>query len=262
MPPHKELHYFGTASWHPLALLALSPKPQNRHWRLLLDERLRALWKGEAPQYLNWYFRYIFFPRSDAWYSSLFRPADGQLSGEISPEYARLPEQTVRRIHAMLPELKIIYLLRDPIERAWSQAAKYFSARGSGGLDEAPREEVQRFLARPGTLRHSSYASNLEVWERYFPRHQIFVGFYDQLVEDPGSLLVDIYRFLGLEDSEELIPEAVRARHNARSYTAVNPEFSRTLAPRLKAEIERIHERFGNRYTEAWRERAHRALAS
>ena len=35
MPPHKELHYFGAASWHPLALLALSPRHENRRWRLM-----------------------------------------------------------------------------------------------------------------------------------------------------------------------------------------------------------------------------------
>ena len=42
-----------------------------------------------------------------------------------------------------MPNLRVIYLLRDPVERACSQAAKYFSARREGGLDKAQRAEVE-----------------------------------------------------------------------------------------------------------------------
>ena len=217
--------------------------------------------KREGALNLGWYLRYALLPRSDAWYGSLFRPGQAQLSGEISPEYACLGDETVRRIRALMPNLRVIYLLRDPVERAWSQAAKYFSARREGGLDKAPRAEVEAFLKRPGTLRHSSYSSNLGVWEGLFAKNQIFVGFYDQLVEDPRGLLVAIYRFLGVDDSDPHLPETLRAKHNARSYTGIDRQFAAQLASALEGEVERLHDRFDNRYTEAWLWRAREALS-
>ena len=56
------------------------------------------------------------------WYARQFRPAGGRLAGEASPSYALLPVRTIRLIRDLLPDLKLIYLMRNPVPRAWSHA--------------------------------------------------------------------------------------------------------------------------------------------
>lgn len=72
---------------------------------------------------LGWYIRFVFMPRTDRWYQSLFASAAGRIAGEVTAAYARLPTREIARIHAIMPEAKMIYILRNPIERTWSEAA-------------------------------------------------------------------------------------------------------------------------------------------
>src|SRR5262245_8764381 len=55
------------------------------------------------------------------WYRSLFVSSD-RVEGEITPAYAILPPRQVAEIAATFPDLRLIYILRNPIDRAWSSA--------------------------------------------------------------------------------------------------------------------------------------------
>lgn len=68
--------------------------------------------------YFDWYFY-----KSINWYCQYFKSAKKtQVTGEINPCYSTLSEKKIKLIHKMNPKLKIILLLRNPIDRAWSQA--------------------------------------------------------------------------------------------------------------------------------------------
>ena len=72
------------------------------------------------------------------WYAALFEN-DGaqQKQGEITPAYSVLPVEVSREIHAFSPRLRVIYVTRKPIERAWS-AALVALAMSEMTTDEAP----------------------------------------------------------------------------------------------------------------------------
>jgi hypothetical protein len=66
-----------------------------------------------------------------AWSDALARvSADGGLACDITPAYAMLDEATIRRVRTHAPEARLVMLLRDPVERAWSAARMAFARQG------------------------------------------------------------------------------------------------------------------------------------
>lgn len=263
MPPVKEIHYFDDPSPRRLIMRVFAdsrPRRKARLRRVLRTEGLvlRNL-RGERRL---WWLRYVFLRRRDHWYGALFSPGPGQIAGEVTPDYAPLEERVVARIHALMPRARIIYLLRNPIDRAWSQAAMYFSRYNHRSLHTIGDEEIKAFLVRGDVSKHANYVKNLQVWERFYSPPQIFVGFYEQLVRDPQALLREICQFLGVDSSDRFIPETADIKQNARPYPPIPDHFAHSLAQRFYEGIEQAHERFANSHTAGWVESAKRILES
>ncbi len=266
MPPAKELHYFDHPE--PASLLVQTCFAQRLSRRQRLRRKLwEGLWEIKWPPArwadLGWYMRYLVLPRSDGWYASLFSPGAGQIAGEVTPAYARLDQATVARVHALLPAARIIYLIRNPIDRIWSQAAMFFSYtyRGHRGIHAASDQAILKFVnVQSRALRNSDYIQTLDIWGNYYGEEQIFVGFFDQLVESPANLLRDILRFLDLPAGDAHIPDDVGRKVNARRYPPMSPQIKRQLARQQCENIEQLHRRFANRYTAAWLRDAQEAL--
>jgi hypothetical protein len=259
MPPVKELHYFDDPSVWPLVTRIFSDSQKGSRVRRHFSRQGRELVKLRLEHPL-WWLRFFCRRRTDHWYASLFSPGPGQLAGEVTPSYARLEEPVVARIHALLPRARIIYLLRNPIHQIWSHAAMHFSKYGHQGVHTVHEEKITTFLETRNVAQHSDYLQNLQVWERFYPPPQIFIGFLDQLAHEPRALLRDVYHFLGVESSDRFIPESVHVKRNARRYPPMPDQIARTLALRCHEQIEQLHQRFANRYTADWLESANRML--
>ncbi len=138
-------------------------------------------------------------------YESLFDAAPyGALLGESTPFYLW---DTVahKRIHAEIPDVKLIAVLRDPVTRAYSN---WTHLRGDG-LEPEPNFmravslEQQRVAAGYAPfwryLELGLYGRQLEHLLRLFPRNQVFVLRYRRLVDDTAKVLDEISAFLGVE---------------------------------------------------------------
>ena len=247
LPPVKELDYFTYSSSSPWLMLLLTGKPVQRLW---LQRLIRKAWRKKR-EHMGWFLRYLFLPHNDAWYASLFSANEGQIAGEMTPDYDILEPETVARIHALMPALKIIYLLRNPIERTWSQANR--------GVRQTLFKEnhmdsqvIQQFMESEEPHRRSDYFYNLQVWERFYPREQIFIGFFEQIEENPRQLVQDIYQFLGVDSSPHYIPDLLRKKRNAGHYSAIPDYWASHLAQRYHESLKLLHQRFDNRSTASW----------
>src|SRR4030095_2170645 len=69
----------------------------------------------------TWYKTYLFASRSAKNYIKLFSKPEGLISGDISPVYAVMPAKLVAKVAEASPTAKIIYLLRNPVDRKWSE---------------------------------------------------------------------------------------------------------------------------------------------
>ncbi|MDQ6697618.1 MAG: sulfotransferase domain-containing protein, partial [Actinomycetota bacterium] len=196
----------------------------------------------------------VAFDKPESWYRSNFatgarrRSASERLgqtvvTGEASPYYLFHPE-VPGRVAALKPEMKIIAVLRDPIERAWSHY-HHERARGFEDLDfEAALDAedgrlagAELVLAAPDgrhfSHQHHSYvargryAEQLKRWERHIPADQTLVLLSTDLQDDTEATMAGVHRFLGLTEE----PTATGRRWNKQS----NPELSDRVRDRLQA---------------------------
>ena len=123
------------------------------------------------------------------WYRSLFEaPQDGKRRGEITPAYAILPEDTIADIAELNPDVRIFYILRNPIERAWSSALMAVG-RAEMTFDEASDQWFIDHFRSSGSLRRGDYEACLRQWRSVFPPAQILVLPYETLRDKPLGLL-------------------------------------------------------------------------
>ncbi|GAA0851757.1 sulfotransferase family protein [Streptosporangium amethystogenes subsp. fukuiense] len=138
-------------------------------------------------------------------YEALFDAAPpGTLTGESTPFYLYdLAAQ--RRIRRTIPDARLIVVLRDPVERAHSNWTHLWSAglEPIGDVLEACAEEERRVAAGWAPFWHylglGRYGRQLEHLFTLFPREQVLVYRYRDLVDRPADTLDRICRFLGVE---------------------------------------------------------------
>ena len=219
--------------------------------RGILDLR----WLRGGAGELRWYARYLLGHRSDAWYRSLFAPAAGRTTGEITPRYSVLPDTAVAHAARVLPDARIVYLIRDPMERAWSNLK--MGADRYGAVESWSGEDLrERVLRRSGVIAMGRYLENLVRWERHFPPERILVGFFDEIADHPDRLLRRVYGFLGVDDAERHLPADLRASVNPGPPEPIPEELRRVLAEIYRDELAALRARFDNEYTKAWVETA------
>jgi hypothetical protein len=228
LPPVKELHYFDRLD---IKRTILSPKERRR----VGLKRLASL----DPWLINYWFR----TRDDDWYASLFRGAQakGLIAGEITPAYATLGEDLLRRIQRMNDKIKLIFVMRDPVDRAWSAVN---NAAKKGAADASTVEKSIERARESGAVARSAYADTIKRLEAVFPASQIHYCFFDDLRDKPKALTADVLSFLGVESVPKTplhLPQAVNVAAGSR---AVPLEFSREMAGDYLSMVQQLCRRF------------------
>lgn len=137
-------------------------------------------------------------------YRALFAPASpGQMTGEASPSYLRSP-LAAERIRAEIPGVKLIVMLRHPVERAYS-SYWFYAMEGverAATFEQALAEERLQPRRAPH-VRHFAlglYYGQLRHYLQYFPPEQIRVHLHEDWRGRPAAVLSDLFAFLGVDD--------------------------------------------------------------
>jgi Sulfotransferase domain len=146
---------------------------------------------------LNFFVANDGWPKGTAWYERHFEAAaDAVAVGEASPNYTKFPlfPGVPERIAKLIPEVRLIYLVRDPVERF-----------RSGYLDEVRRgrqhNPIESTLAsNPGYLAASKYAMQIEQFLEHFRRNQLLVITSEQLKRQRTATMRVVHDFLGVDD--------------------------------------------------------------
>ena len=250
MPREKELHYFDEKieqhGW--VFSRLIGKRPVDKRWRRQFGARLRKASKERSRQNLAWDLRYFFGRPDDGWYSSLFEQGRGRVTGEATPDYAILEEKTIAHVHGLMPDAKIIFMMRNPVERPWSAMEMRLRIRGHQVHEVKDRKFYRRFDNKGSRLR-THYLRTLESWGSYYPEEQVFVGFLEDVSFFPRELLRSLYEFLGVDPSVERA-DATRKIHSG-SRDTIPTRFAVFLARAYHEETRALHERFGG-YASFW----------
>jgi hypothetical protein len=184
MPPVKELHYLDqltrTKRFHP-------PRCGDGRDTSFLDsmENLSGRFYLDLESY-----------------GRLFQHKQTRLSGDISPAYSTLNDEIIERVVNHFPKLKVVFLARDPVERAWSQLSMGVRLGMINPFDTSDPDEVVRNLLNPGVLVRSHPSKIVARWKRYVRPEQFRVYFFDDLQKEPANLRHSILLFLGADPNK------------------------------------------------------------
>ena len=134
----------------------------------------------------------LYYERGVEWYRSYFpsEEAAGRFRaiGEVTPDYLASEEAPVR-IHQLLPECRLIAILRNPVEQAWSD----YRHRRRGRNE---RRDFATFIQDSAALGGGLYHRHLERYLARFRRDALLVLIYEELVRDPERELGRLTAFL------------------------------------------------------------------
>jgi hypothetical protein len=148
-------------------------------------------------------------------YAALFASKEPLLSGDITPGYSLLQDEIIERIVGYFPNLKVIFLARDPVERAWSHLSMWVRHKSIRPFDMADIDEVTRNLLRPEVLVRSCPSKIVARWRRYVRPDLFRVYFFDDLRRDPAALRRSILEFLGADPKKA--SGELTADHNSKA---------------------------------------------
>ena len=169
------------------------------------------------------------------WYLQHFKNTQKLKKGEATPSYSILPLQMIWFIKSIAPNMKIVFIMREPVERAWSEI-KHNHAEGLGyfGLlrDRKFIDIPEEYLVEGLTLNnfilaHSDYMGCINRWLSVFSRDQIYIGFYENMVKNPRKMLGEVFAFLGV--TEEVNWQGFR------SHEKINVGLEARIPSQLKA---------------------------
>jgi len=162
----------------------------------------------------------------------LYRPI---IRGEATASYAAMENDLIDEVVTLNPEIKVITMVRDPVERAWSHAKKDLVRKTGRSVEDVPADEFKAFFRDDYQLRCAAYVDNHERWRTRLGTGNLFVGFFDDVAERPARFLHDAMTFLGVRSDDRYVSDDVGEQINPTSGTSI-PEHYRTYLEALLAE--------------------------
>jgi hypothetical protein len=250
--------------------LVISPPKTGSTW-LADNVRCHPELFVPAKKEIKYFSSYCRWQNLD-WYCEHFRAGSWRIKGEASPSYCLLPRGIIQWIRALMPSLKLIYLMREPIGRAWSHAKHTFRYNEANfqsvacDIDDVPAALWQENVAHEWTLASGDYLGQLRRWLSVFPREQVYVGFYESLSSDPQELLTSIFDFLNVETDVDFsrfpLFERLHEGPNKDMPHGLQPFMHSLLRERTANLVKFLNRRFGLELPQEWRNTLEAGTAS
>ena len=167
---------------------------------------------------LNWY-RSLFPTLFSKWLVK--QKKQFAITGEDTPFYIWDPI-VAKRILKNLPKIKLIVLLRNPVDRAYSnyhlgvrsgtenlsfEDAIKLEIKRLEEINEESKSSIEKYAIRRSYLAKGFYADQLKIWFEIFNSNQLLIISTEDLKSNPQKVINKIYNFLEIPDNHKLIPE-------------------------------------------------------
>lgn len=185
-------------------------------------------------------------------YRRLFEPAGGRLTGDISPVYARLGVEEIRRVAPAFEGRPIFAIARDPVQRFWSAMSMYYRYRTFGDIDYGSLEAATMLFHDPLRSRQHFLTQVLDRWTAALGNNRVKIFFFDDIAERPEQTFRKVVDFIGGDYSNRLPLVAPGYNRQGGSDRApISPEAREWVRRAFKPELEASAQRFGP-YGERW----------
>ncbi len=181
---------------------------------------------SDVRKELNHFIAMVWYNAPFETYASYFQEwADQKAVGDISPNYMFYYNQTVALIAQHLPNAKLVFSLRHPVDRAYSSYC--YTLRT--GREWLTFEQAMYYKLRGRNIydyrSSSTYSPALSAFLEHFPRDQVYFMVFDDLIADPQNTLAQLCVFLEVDSAFEF--EVSQRMAEQRTNTAQYPRLPR-----------------------------------
>ena len=170
--------------------------------------------------------------------------------GEITPAYAMLRANGFEAIKRLFPDAKVLFSLRDPMARFWSQLRMHETRRGK--TEFSAEAMLDAAIEDPQYTLRTDYGRTLTELYKVFDKEAVSVLFFEHLM-NPDSHSDELGRvndFLGISHQ----PSSLEKRVNASKQIPIDPDIQTAIVRKFAPVYETIFESFGDRVPDVWRE--------
>ena len=157
-----------------------------------------------------------------------------EVVGDISPVYALLPRRAIEQIAQVHPKVRILIVLREPVERVWSHLLFDLMRDSCFHVPRSDIGAIPESVLLPLITFYDSlcrYDVLARHWLDNHPRDRIHIEWFDSIAAAPDAALDNILGFLGVSDH----PRVIRERVNALNSTAF------PMPPRVAAYLHELY---------------------
>ena len=227
IPWDKELHYFNNLEYPEYHPKSLPPVDQDLAWYLE---------KFEVPPHIQ-------SGRMEHCKKVFKRPFAPEKYGEATATYAAgLHEGIIEDILTLNPDVKIITMVRNPIDRAWSHAKKDLCKERKRLVADVPREEWLQFFQQEYQVKCGHYSQFLPLWEKMIPKENLMVGRLLDVSQKPGDVLRRVYNLIGIDCDDSLLPPEASEPVNATQAAGIPEDLLSELQKIYGEEVTRLRD--------------------
>ena len=226
IPWQKEIHYFNNLEYPEYHPKSLPPIDKDLGWytdMFRVPEAYRVKRDAECRRELS-------------------RPYSPVAFGDITATYAAaLHEGIIAEIMVLNPDIKVVALVRDPVERAWSHAKKDLSTERKRSVADVPDAEWLEFFRREYQINCGHYTTFLPRWQKFVPEQNMLIARFRDLENNPRKLITRVHRLLGVDVDDAFIGPEIETRNPGLALGLQPAPTERgDIPPHLHAELEQL----------------------
>lgn len=172
-------------------------------------------------------------PRQDREYWDQLRAGTSLWVADFTPDYAVIEEALIAAAVDQQPTMQVIFLMRDPVARAWS-AARMAMDYARLKDEEASDDWLAAVALSQESQRRGDYANTIRSWRNHLPPEQFHVFGYVDIQQSPKRLLSKICEILSIDD----VSAAMNDNQVAKRFNAGR---RRTIPDRLHTQLQELY---------------------
>lgn len=174
----------------------------------------------------------IHYGQGVEWYRSQFiNLPPSAIGGDITPAYAILPIEKIQEVFVSFPDLRILYLLRNPVERAWSSALMALM-RAEMTINEASDQWFIDHFNSQGSKLRGDYMQCIKNWLSVYPEENMLILLYDDISNEPSYVMQKVLSHIGGDCDENIINQQALSK---KIFTGSGDKIRPALHQYLKA---------------------------
>jgi hypothetical protein len=250
MPPIKEIAFFDRAFGAP----RLKKAERQLGWKLqkhgegaddyTYDIAFLLRMKHSDPQPQDFDF---------SAYYKLFENKPGK-SGDCTPGYCRIQEDMAREMYRQMPNTTFLLMVRDPADRAWSQALMHERLGRNPDMRVVDDfDDFKAFLQRSDVQDLSFLSNTIKTWRKVDTEGRFKVFQFDNLKVDAEAYRRSVAEHIGADPDGFSIPANFNKKAKQPGKKKISPEYRDHLAKHFETEFKELEDLLGGHATR-WRE--------